>query len=50
MDIVNDAWPSDLLGLALLAVGAFVAFKAAKLVIKLLMVVVIAAGLYLVLT
>ncbi len=35
------------LGVALLAIGAFVAFKAVKAVVKLLMLVVAAAGIYL---
>jgi hypothetical protein len=35
------------LGIVLIAVGAFVAYKAAKAVVKLLMLVVVAAGLYL---
>lgn len=33
-------------GIALVVIGVFVAFKAAKTVIKLVMVLVIAAGLY----
>lgn len=35
------------LGIALIAVGAFVAFKAIKLVVKLAMVAVVLVGLYL---
>ena len=35
------------LGIALVVIGIFVAFKVAKTVVKLVMLVVIAAGLYL---
>ena len=38
--------PTDPVGIALIVIGAFVAFRVAKLVIKLLMVGVILVGLY----
>ena len=44
MDLVDLSTP---LGIALLAVGAFVAIKAVKTIVKLLMLVVIAVGVYL---
>lgn len=39
--------PTDPLGIALILVGAFVAFRVARLLIKLLMVAVVLVGLYL---
>jgi hypothetical protein len=42
---MNDV--TDVLGLLLIAVGVFVAIKAAKTVARVLMVLVVAAGLYL---
>lgn len=42
-----DLDPSTPLGIVLIVVGAFVALKAAKVIVKVLMLVVVAIGVYL---